>query len=178
MVRGIGLTFLRWAPWAVAAVAAAVTVRGLLAQVALQESLNGAMQGVHRNIKEARVLTARTAAALAPLASTSASLQAMNDHLRATRTDLRAMNETMVRISPRQEAILARLDSLNDRTGAAVTALGEIDGKNKQLLGTTSAMTAQTRRQAGALENLAGLTDESVVELNRLNRKFAFLRRF
>ena len=174
-VGAAGLFF--WAPWAVAAAALLLTLQGMLSQVAIQDELNRAMQGVRGNISEATLLTRQTADALAPLAASATKMESMNGQLRLTSADLVAMNEGLVRIKGEQSLILTRVGSLNGRTGDVITALGAVDQQNKALLGTTAALAKQTQAQAGSVERLSGLTNEAINHLNLLNRKFAFLGR-
>lgn len=178
MARTIGFAFLRWAPWAVAAAAGIFTVWALLAQISTQDQLNVAMQGVKANVAEARELTGETARVLAPLATTADTLAAMNQGLLGTVADLQAMNGSMARVLVKQEAILARIDSLNGHTTTVIANLGTVDAKNKALLATSAALTGQTAGQAGAVETLSGLTGGSIVHLHRLNLRFGFLSQF
>lgn len=176
MVRAVRIAGF-WAPWAVAAVAALIAVHFLLAQAALQGDLIRAMQGVLTNVRETVKLTGETARALAPLKGAADTLERMNGRLRTTAADLTEMNGALGRVSARQQEMLSRLESLAARTRTVVTALGDVDGKNKALLEATTGLAAQTGRQAMHLEDLAGLTDESVAYLQTLNRRLLFLRR-
>lgn len=171
-------TFLRWAPWALAAAAGVFTLWALLAQVDTTEQLGAAMQGVKANVAQAKELTAETARVLSPLAHTADTLAAMNKGLAATVGDLKAMNESMGRVLVRQEGVLARIDSLNGHTGALVTDLAAVDAKNQALLGAARAMTGQTAGQAAYIEQLASLTGTSISHLGRLNERFAFLSQY
>lgn len=171
-------TFLRWAPWALAAAAGVFTLWALLAQVETTEQLGAAMQGVKANVAQAKELTAETARVLAPLAHTADTLAAMNKGLEATVGDLKAMNESMGRVLVRQEGVLTRIDSLNSHTGTLVTDLAAVDTKNQALLGAARAMTVQTAGQAASIEELAGLTGTAITYLGRLNDRFAFLAQY
>jgi division protein CdvB (Snf7/Vps24/ESCRT-III family) len=174
----MGIAFLRWTPWALAAAAGVLTVSLLLAQIRTQDQLNVAMQGVRANVAQAKDLTAETARVLSPLAATADTLAAMNQGLEVTVGDLQAMNESMGRVLVRQEAVLARIDSLNGHTGTVVADLGVVGEKNQALLGASRAMTAQTVGQAGSVEELAGLTGVSISHLSLLNDRFAFLSQY
>ena len=167
----------RAAPWAIAAVALFLTLRGLLAQAAIQANLAGAMQGVRENVREAGSLTLQTAGALAPLGATADTLKSINDRLRATGGDLAEMNSSLERVIATQRSMLARLGGLNQHTAGVVRALGQIDGQNHALLEATTALKRQTAGQADTLETLSELTEESIGYLQSINRKFAFLRR-
>ncbi|MDF2630899.1 MAG: hypothetical protein K0R39_4730 [Symbiobacteriaceae bacterium] len=170
--------FLRWAPWALAAAAGVITLRGFLAQVETTDQLNAAMQGVKANVAQAKELTAETARVLSPLAHTADTLAAMNKGLEATVADLRAMNDSMGRVLVKQEGVLARIDGLNSHTSIVVADLAAVDAKNQALLGANRAMTSQTVGQAVSIEELAGLTGTSITFLSRLNDRFAFLSQY
>ncbi|HYG60494.1 MAG TPA: hypothetical protein VD902_20675 [Symbiobacteriaceae bacterium] len=178
MDRALLQTVLRWVPWAVAAVAVFVTVTGLRGQIATQHELNTAMQGVKRNVTLARELTGETAAALAPLATTADTLEAMNKGLATTIDDLGVMNDTMARVLVKQEAIAARLDSLNGNMGKVVASLGTVDETNQALLAANRALTAQTNGQAASVGALSSLTGDAIQYMDRLNQKFGFLSKF
>jgi hypothetical protein len=178
MGKMIGWALLRWIPWVIAAIAAFQTVAFFRAQIDTQHELNAAMQGVKANVIRAHELTGETAAALAPLATTADTLERMNQGLTATVADLKTINATMGRVLTRQEAILAAVDSLNGRMGTVVADLGAVDTKNKDLLNVTAALRVQTAGQAGKLDQLASLTNDSIGQLSRLNAKFGFLSQF
>lgn len=169
---------LRGLPWLIAAGAGLSTVGGLLAQVETTEQLNVAMGGVSRNIAEARQLTAETADALAPLASTTDTLAAMNQRLRGMADDVQAMNGSMERMSAGQEAILTRLGMLNQHMGNVVTELGAVNARNRSLLSANTALAAQTEGQVSATGKLSRLTGEGITYLELMNRRFSFLRQF
>jgi hypothetical protein len=171
-------TFLRWAPWALAAAAGVFTLWAMLAQVETTDQLGAAMQGVKANVAQAKDLTAETARVLSPLAHTADTLAAMNQGLEATVADLKAMNESMGRVLVQQEGVLARIDSLNGHTGTLVADLGAVDAKNQALLGAARGMTAQTVGQANLIEELSSLTGTSISHLSRLNERFAFLSQY
>lgn len=173
---GAAFHLLRWFPWGGAAVAAFFALQSMLGQVAIQSDLNAAMQGVLGSVRQAGALTRETAVALRPLANTAATMEAMNSQLRITSGDLGEINATMGRLAGQQEAVVARLAVLNERTGGVVEALGAIDRQNREMYGTSAALTRQTYGQAGALNELSGLTGVAIEQLRKLNRKFAFLR--
>ncbi|HYF92142.1 MAG TPA: hypothetical protein VD969_07830 [Symbiobacteriaceae bacterium] len=175
MGRTVGIVLLRWAPWALAAAAGLFTVWALLAQIETQDQLNAAMQGVKANVARARELTGETARVLAPLASTADTLADMNKGLEGTVADLKAMNESMSRVLVKQEAIMARIDSLGGHTSAVIADLGTVGGKNQALLKLTTALTAQTAGQARSVETLSDLTGQSIVHLRKVNARFGFL---
>lgn len=163
-------------PWAIAAVAGFLALRGLLVQATLQADLNTAMQGVLRNVQEAGVLTVLTAEAMAPLENTARTLATMNGRLGAAGEDLAAMNQSLERVLAGQAEMLQHLGSLNQRTRGVIGTLGAVESRNRALLETTATLTELTATQAGSLQRLSDLTEESALQLALLNQRFAFLR--
>lgn len=176
--RTAAILLLRWTPWVAAAVFGVITVNLLLAQTETQAGLNEAMAGVQANVGHARELTRETAEALAPLAATATTLEAMNGGLRTTVADLKEMNAVMGRVLQRQDAIAGRLDSLGARMSTVADDLATVDGQNRLLLTTSADMTRQTAGQAASVEQLSALTEDAIGFLRQLNRKFGFLSQF
>jgi uncharacterized phage infection (PIP) family protein YhgE len=170
--------FVRWVPWLLALVALVSTCGSLLSQAAIGADLNRAMEGVHQNVKVAKELTAETARALGPLRTTSDSLRQMNGSLVTIGADVGLMNDALIRLADRQRAILAGLGSLNGRMSDLMSDLTAIDERNAGMLKTNQGLAQQTEGQAGSLDSLADLTDQSIQHLHTINRRFAFLRRF
>jgi uncharacterized phage infection (PIP) family protein YhgE len=169
---------LRWVPWVLALVALVSTCASLLGQAAIGADLNRAMEGVHQNVKAASELTLETARALAPLRTTSDSLRQMNGSLVTIGADVGLMNDALIRLADKQRAILAGLGSLNGRMSDLMSDLTAIDARNVSMLRTNQGLAEQTEGQAGSLDSLADLTDESIQHLRTVNRRFAFLRQY
>lgn len=164
-------------PWVLAAGALVSALNGFLGQAALQAELSKTMSGVLTQVRTARLLTAETAAALAPLADTSRTLAVMNDRLRGVESDLRTMNGGMERLLQTQDSLLQGLRRVNGRTEAVISALDESEQLNRRLLNETSALAEQTGGQAASAERLRTLTGGARSALQELNRRFSFLKR-
>lgn len=177
-MKNATLAFLKYAPWAISAGALVFTLWAFLAQIDTQDRLNEAMHGVRANVAQARELTHQTAEALAPLANTAKTLEGMNQGLRSTVIDIKAMNESMGRVIVRQQAMLVKLERLGDHTAVLVDDLGDVDAVNRRLLGATEALAEQTNGQASSIGSLSDLTQESIDDLATLNRRLSFLRGF
>lgn len=172
----MAVNYLRAAPWAIAAAAGLFVLNGMLGQVALQADLNHAMHGVLSNVAEAGHLTEQTAEAMAPLATTAKTLETMNGRLRQIGGDLTAINTSLERVIAGQGDLVRHLDSLNASTEGVVTALGDIDQRNRAMLAANGALARQTEGQAAQIQHLWDLTAESIGHLSLLNARLAFLR--
>lgn len=164
-------------PWALAAIALLAALNGFLSQAALQAELGRTMAGVLSQVRTARLLTAETGAALAPLAETSRTLAAMNQRLHGVEADLRAMNGGLGRLLQTQDSLLQGLRRVNGRTEGVIGALRDSEQVNRSLLAETSSLAEQTGGQAASADGLRGLTGEATSALRELNRRFSFLRR-
>lgn len=176
MVRRAVSVILALVPWAIALAAGTATVQALVQQVSVERDLGEAMGGMLANLHDAVILTRETATALAPLRSTTQTLEQINGRLKATGDTVDGINGSMERVTATQRQILTQVQTLNQRTGAMVGTLKAIGDTNQSILKVASDTAGQTGGQAGLIDKLNNLTKDAISYLATINRRFGFLK--
>jgi hypothetical protein len=160
----------------VSILALAVFGWGTYSQIKGQAETNKEMKKVAQNIKKADALTAVTVQRLQPLSETAATLKTMNGGLSATASLLTKMNGGLGSVTKGEQVIIQNLTALNGTTNGVLAQLQAVSTGSGKMVGSTGKMHGQVQNELNSMRGLNSLTDESIAELRKLNKKFSLLR--
>ncbi|WP_047150768.1 hypothetical protein [Aneurinibacillus tyrosinisolvens] len=149
---------------------------GTYNQIKGQAETNKEMKKVAQNIKKADALTSITVQSLQPLEETAKTIQTMNGGLTTTARLLTEMNIGLGSVTKGEQVIIQNLTALNGTTNGVLSQLQAVSTGSGKLVGSTGKMQGQVQSESASMQGLNGLTDESIAEMRKLNKKFSLLR--